>query len=147
MPLLPLEQLLVHVDSKYRLVIIAAKRTKQLMRGNEPIVTPKSFKPTYTSLEEVASGRLTYETQPAEGTLAQELVGPELKPAWFRRLSAGETLAEGVIAEDEEDEEGIEESGHGEAPMELLAEPGAGEEPDATDLDAVGEPEASKDDA
>jgi DNA-directed RNA polymerase subunit omega len=136
MPLSPLEHLLTYVDSKYRLVIIAAKRTKQLMRGSEPLIAPKSSKPTYTALEEVGAGKLTYEAEAAQGALAQELVTPEVKPTWFRSLSAEETLAEGVAVEEEEEE--TEEAEQEEAPEELLAEPSGGEdEPETTDLDAL----------
>ena len=98
MPLSPLEHLLTYVDSKYRLVIIAAKRTKQLMRGAEPLIAPRSSKPTYIALEEVGAGKLNFE---AQGALAEELVTPELKPTWFRSLSAEDTFAEGVIVEEE----------------------------------------------
>ena len=146
MPLLPLEQLLTHVDSKYRLVIIAAKRAKQLMRGGESLITQKSFKPTYTALEEVAAGRLTYEAEPAEGEGAQGLAGPEPTPTWFRSLSAGETLPEGVTVEEEEEER--EEAESEEAPPELLAE--ASEEtggPELTHLDALEGPAAEEDEA
>ncbi len=147
MPLLPLEHLMAHVDSKYRLVIIAAKRAKQLMRGTEALIAPKSYKPTYTALEEVAAGKLTYEAEPPEGALTQDLLAPEVKPTWFRSLSAGETLAEGVMAEEEE-EEGLEETELEEAPPESVTKSSEGEEgPAMTDLDALDEPEASKDEA
>ncbi len=144
MPLLPLEQLLVHLDSKYRLVIIAAKRAKQLMHGAESLITPKSFKPTYIALEEVAAGRLAYETEPAEGAAAKGLVAPEPTPTWFRSLSAGETLPEGVVVEEEEEDREEVEGG----PPGLLAEPSEEtEQPDVTHLEAVAEPEAEEDEA
>jgi len=144
MPLLPLEQLLAHVDSKYRLVIIAAKRAKQLMRGGGSLIISKSFKPTYTALEEIAAGKVSYVAEPAEGALAQELVAPEATPPWIRSLSAGETLAEGVTIEDEEKEEADIE----EAPPELLAESGEeAAEPETTDLDALEAPESAEDEA
>ncbi|MBI4392141.1 MAG: DNA-directed RNA polymerase subunit omega, partial [candidate division NC10 bacterium] len=38
MPLVPIEQILDKADSKYRLVIIAAKRSKQVSRGSPPLV-------------------------------------------------------------------------------------------------------------
>ena len=141
MPLLPLEQLLVHVDSKYRLVIIAAKRAKQLMRGAESLIAAKSHKPTYTSLEEVAAGKLTYEAEPVEGMAAKKLVVPETTPTWFRSLSAGETLAEGVMLEEEEEE--IERE---EAPSDLLAASGdEAVEPEMTNLEALEGPEVAED--
>lgn len=143
MPLLPLEQLLTHVDSKYRLVIIAAKRAKQLMRGGEPLITQKSFKPTYIALEEVAAGKLIYEAEPAEGAAAKGLAGPEHTPTWFRSLSAVETLAEGVTVEEEEEEGGGAEIE--EAPPKLRAESSEEtEEAELTDLDAPEEPAAEE---
>ena len=143
MPLSPLEHLLTYVDSKYRLVIIAAKRTKQLMRGAEPLITPKSFKSTYIALEEVGAGKLNFE---AEGALAQELVTPEVKPTWFRSLSTEDTLAEGVMIEEEEGEMG--ETDLEEASQELLAEPSeVQDEPEMTGLDALEAPVAAEDEA
>lgn len=146
MPLLPLEYLLTHVDSKYRLVIIAAKRAKQLMRGAEPLIASKSFKPTYIALEEVNAATLTYEAEPAEGALAQELVTVEGKPTWFRSLSAGETLAEGVMIEEEEEE--AEEANLEDTPQELLVESSEIEgEPEVADLDVLEAPGAAEDEA
>ena len=146
MPLQNIEDLLAHVDSKYRLVIIAAKRAKQLMRGGEPLIGPKSYKPTYVALEEVGAGTLNYEAEPAAGALGQELIATEAKPAWFRRLSAGETLPEGVLIDQEEDD--TEEADHEETPQELLAESSEVEVgPEMTDLDALQAPEATEDEA
>lgn len=146
MPFLSLEQLLAHVDSKYRLVIIAAKRAKQLMRGGESLITPKSYKPTYTALEEVVAGKLPYEAEPAAGAVAEKLVAPEATPTWFRSLSAGETLAEGVMIEERDEEK--EEADIEEAPPELLAESSeVTGEPEVTDLHAPEAPEAAEDEA
>ena len=143
MPLLPLEQLLAHVDSKYRLVVIAAKRAKQLMHGGGSLITSKSFKPTYTALEEIAAGKVNYVAEPVGGALAQELIAPEATPPWIRSLSAGETLAGGVTIEEEEEEADTEE-----APPELLAESGEETaEPGMTDLDALEAPEPAEDEA
>lgn len=141
-----LEQLLGYVDSKYRLVIIAAKRAKQLLRGAEPLLAAKSHKPTYIALEEIGAGALTYEAQPPEGALAQELIGTEPKPTWFRSLSAEETLGEGVMAEEEEEE--LQEAEAEEAPPELLVEEvEAAEEPEITDLEALEAPQAVEDES
>lgn len=146
MPLVPLEQLLMHVDSKYRLVIIAAKRTKQLMRGAEHLIVAKSNKPTYIALEEIGAGRLAYDMKPVEGTGAVELIGPEAGATWFRSLSVGDTLGEEEIVEKEEEEkEGAELE---ETPAELLAESGEEiEKLEVTDLDALEEPAEVEDEA
>ena len=46
------------IDSKYRLIIIAAKRSKQLQRGARPRIEidPTKHKPTRIALEEVVRG-------------------------------------------------------------------------------------------
>lgn len=146
MPLFPLEQLLTHVDSKYRLVIIAAKRAKQLMHGAEYLIAPKSNKPTYIALEEIGAGKLAYDMKPVEGTGAVELVGPEAGATWFRSLSVGDSLGEEEIVEKEEEEkEGAELE---ETPAELLAESGEEiEKLEVTDLDALEEPREVEDEA
>ncbi len=146
MPLFPLEQLLTHVDSKYRLVIIAAKRAKQLMHGAEHLIAPKSNKPTYIALEEIGAGKLAYDMKPVEGAGAVELVGPEAGATWFRSLSVGDSLGEEEIVEKEEEEkEGAELE---ETPAELLAESGEEiEKLEVTDLDALEEPREVEDEA
>lgn len=146
MPLFPLEQLLTHVDSKYRLVIIAAKRAKQLMHGAECLIAPKSSKPTYIALEEIGAGKLAYDMKPVEGTGAVELVGPEAGATWFRSLSVGDSLGEEEIVEKEEEEkEGAELE---ETPAELLTESGEEiEKLEVTDLDALEEPREVEDEA
>ena len=98
----PFEDLLEHIDSKYRLVIVAAKRAKQLNRGAAPLIQPRSVKPTYQALEEIASGKLGYEVEPLAGEMARELVEAEGKPTWFRSLSAEEVVPEEAVVEAEE---------------------------------------------
>jgi DNA-directed RNA polymerase subunit omega len=53
---------LTDVDSKYRLIIVAAKRSKQLQRGARPRVDidPQKHKPTRIALEEVIHGKVDY---------------------------------------------------------------------------------------
>jgi DNA-directed RNA polymerase omega subunit len=50
------------VDSKYRLIILAAKRSKQLQRGASPRIEidPQKHKPTRIALEEVIRGRVHF---------------------------------------------------------------------------------------
>jgi DNA-directed RNA polymerase omega subunit len=48
------------VDSKYRLVLLAAKRSKQLQRGARPRLQSMSKKPTRVALEEVQHGMVQY---------------------------------------------------------------------------------------
>ncbi|MGB7924000.1 MAG: DNA-directed RNA polymerase subunit omega [Pyrinomonadaceae bacterium] len=53
---------LTEVDSKYRLIIVAAKRSKQLQRGARPRIDidPQKHKPTRIALEEVLNGKVDY---------------------------------------------------------------------------------------
>jgi DNA-directed RNA polymerase omega subunit len=50
------------IDSKYRLIILAAKRSKQLQRGASPRIEidPQKHKPTRIALEEVMRGRVQF---------------------------------------------------------------------------------------
>lgn len=57
------------IDAKYRLIILAAKRSKQLQRGARPridIDTTK-HKPTRIALEEVIRGKVPFHFKPIEG--------------------------------------------------------------------------------
>jgi DNA-directed RNA polymerase omega subunit len=51
------------VDSKYRLIILAAKRSKQLQRGASPRIDidAQKHKPTRIALEEVMRGRVHFD--------------------------------------------------------------------------------------
>jgi len=49
------------VDSKYRLVILAARRSKQLQKGAKARAQVPSKKPTKIALEEVEKGLVKYE--------------------------------------------------------------------------------------
>ncbi len=106
----PFEDLLEHVDSEYRLVIVAAKRAKQLNRGAASLIQPRSVKPTYQALEEIASGKLGYEAESLTGEMARELLEAEAKPTWFRSLSAEDVVPEEAVVEAElpvEEEEAV----------------------------------------
>jgi DNA-directed RNA polymerase omega subunit len=50
------------MDSKYRLIIVAAKRSKQLQRGARPRIDidPQKHKPTRIALEEVTRGKVDF---------------------------------------------------------------------------------------
>jgi DNA-directed RNA polymerase subunit omega len=56
------------VDSKYRLIILAAKRSKQLQRGATPRIEidPQKHKPTRIALEEVIRGRVHFNIKDGE---------------------------------------------------------------------------------
>lgn len=49
------------IDSKYRKVLIAAKRSKQLQRGARPRVNLPNAKPTRIALAELEHGLINFE--------------------------------------------------------------------------------------
>ncbi len=57
----PLEALLDRVSNKYALVIVAAKRARQLKDGALPMVDIDTQNPVTISLEEIAAGKIRYE--------------------------------------------------------------------------------------
>jgi len=58
------------IDSKFRYIILAAKRTRQLQAGARPAMTTQSKKFTRIAQEEVTSGLVKYdiveETKPSK---------------------------------------------------------------------------------
>ena len=52
------------IDSKYRMIILAAQRSKQLQRGATPRVDadPRKTKPTRIAMKELESGKVHFET-------------------------------------------------------------------------------------
>lgn len=53
--------LLTKVDSRYTLVVLAAKRARQILDGAEPKVKVRSTKNVTNALEEVAEEKIRYE--------------------------------------------------------------------------------------
>ncbi|EGO63243.1 DNA-directed RNA polymerase subunit omega [Acetonema longum] len=56
-----LDVLVSKVDSKYTLVVLAAKRAREVMNGDSPLAESKSNKPVTLALEEVAQNKISYE--------------------------------------------------------------------------------------
>lgn len=55
-----LDDLLKHADNEYRLVLMAAKRARQLHNQFKPLVKSDSKKDTIIALEEIAAGKVHY---------------------------------------------------------------------------------------
>ena len=55
------EEWTTQIDSKYRLVLLAAKRSKQLQRGAKPRIISVAKKTTRVALEEVQRGLIQYQ--------------------------------------------------------------------------------------
>lgn len=62
------DQLPPEIDSKYRLIILAAKRSKQLQRGARPRIDidPGRHKPTRIALEEIRHGKVMFTIEDRE---------------------------------------------------------------------------------
>ncbi len=54
------EDCMEHVENRFELVHLAAKRTKQLVKGARPLVK-SSNKEVVTALREIASGEVAFE--------------------------------------------------------------------------------------
>lgn len=57
----PLEALLERVGNKYALVIVAAKRARQIKEGALSVVDLDTRNPVTAALEEIASGKIRFE--------------------------------------------------------------------------------------
>lgn len=56
---LTVEDCLEHIDNRYDLVILAAKRARQITFGSDPLVKENRDKPTVLALREIADGIVT----------------------------------------------------------------------------------------
>ena len=63
-----IEELLKQCGSVYRLVILAAKRAKEVADGALPLVETSQRKVTSVALEEILQGKVLYKTQEPEGS-------------------------------------------------------------------------------
>ena len=48
-------------DSKFRFILVAAERAKQLLNGAPPKIRSKAKKPSIIAIQEVAQGTIKYE--------------------------------------------------------------------------------------
>ncbi|MCK9443514.1 MAG: DNA-directed RNA polymerase subunit omega [Tissierellaceae bacterium] len=47
-------------DSRYTLVMVTAKRARQIIKGSQPLIETTSIKPVSIALEEVLDGKVSY---------------------------------------------------------------------------------------
>ena len=70
------EDCLDNVENRFQLVLVAAKRTRQLMLGADPLVPEDRDKPTVIALREIAEGMVTNSIlEEQEIDLEKELFG------------------------------------------------------------------------
>ncbi len=55
-----------NIGSKYRFIIIAAERAKQLQNRAKPKIKTKSTKPAHVAMKEVEAGLISFEMHPVE---------------------------------------------------------------------------------
>ena len=63
-----LESALNKVSNRYLLVVLAAKRSRQLNRGAPPRVESRHKKPTSGALEEIAAAKVEYRVKEPDDT-------------------------------------------------------------------------------
>jgi DNA-directed RNA polymerase omega subunit len=71
MTLREMEKYLNSMDSRYRAVVVAAKRAKQLQKALRPLFEGKSVKVTTLALDELVSNRVVYYKTEEAAQLAQ----------------------------------------------------------------------------
>jgi DNA-directed RNA polymerase subunit omega len=59
------EDCLEHEENRFALVVLAAHRTRSLMKGANPLVVSKN-KPAVTALREIATGRVRFHRDTSE---------------------------------------------------------------------------------
>jgi DNA-directed RNA polymerase subunit omega len=57
------EDCLQKVDNRFALVLLATKRTRQLMAGARPLLATQKNKPAVLSLREIATGKVRFDRQ------------------------------------------------------------------------------------
>ncbi len=65
---LTVEDCLEHVENRFELVLVAAKRARQLSMGADPLVELENDKPTVLALREIAENKID------RSVLAEEVV-------------------------------------------------------------------------
>ena len=76
------EDCLENVENRFELVLVAAKRTRQLMLGADPLVPEDRDKLTVVALREIAEGMITSAIlEETEVDLEKELFGEAEDPA------------------------------------------------------------------
>ncbi len=74
------EDCLPMVDNRFALVLLGAKRARQLMAGARPILEVSKNKPPVLSLREIATGKVRFDRDVRE-TLSGKYGEPEVPPA------------------------------------------------------------------
>lgn len=86
------EDCLANAESRFDLVLMAARRARQLSLGRAPLVEPENDKPTVIALREIAAGKIDRSVlEPEELHLfltAEELAAQRATAGWEQALDA-----------------------------------------------------------
>ena len=63
-----IEDCLVRIDNRFDLVLLAAERTKQIMKGAPPLIESRDNKEVVTALREIAAGKVRRASKTSELT-------------------------------------------------------------------------------
>jgi len=63
-----IEDCLENVENRFELVLLAARRARQISQGADPLVDPDNDKPTVIALREIADNLITSESMDAMDT-------------------------------------------------------------------------------
>jgi len=80
------EDCLDHLDNRFDLVLMAAKRARQLANGVDPLLPWENDKPTVMALREIAEGLITTDIL-AEPEESEESIDDELAAALAGQLN------------------------------------------------------------
>lgn len=75
-----IEELLKRCSSVYRLVILAAKRAKEVAEGAPPLVGEGRQKATSVALDEILQGKVLYKPEESSGGSGKKGRGGKSKP-------------------------------------------------------------------
>jgi DNA-directed RNA polymerase subunit omega len=67
------EDCLDKVENRFALVLLVAKRAKQLLKGVNPTISMKNNKYVVTALREVALGKVYLDTDSSQGTAEKQV--------------------------------------------------------------------------
>ena len=88
---LTVEDCLENVVNRYDLVLLASKRTRQLLMGSDPLIDDQSDKPTVMALREIAAGVVTHENIEAIG---RSRFDSDIDDIEFQTMETGENANE-----------------------------------------------------
>lgn len=84
----PIEELLKRCGSVYKLVILAARRAKEVAEGAPVLVETPHRKVTSIALEEILQGKVLYKAEEIEGARGKKGRGVKAKEEKKKRASA-----------------------------------------------------------